>query len=162
MSNPESSEEVTIERAVEILLAQVEQLDARLSRMEEFIAHAFSIPTPTVAADNRPPDDVAQQPRHRRYRADPFHGLFGYYFVLGILLLAFLGVVLALASRDSITLIWWVSAAALTVYQMVFVTLGAVYRDRHTLMNATVGLMISVLIDIGVIRLVPFPWVFSS
>ncbi len=159
MSDRESSEEVSLERAIEILLAQVDNLDERVSRIESFVASTSQRVASPIQASAV--EDRNAQMRPRRYRADPFHGLFGYYFVLGVLLLACLGVVLALTNRESITLVWWVSAAILTLYQITFVVLGAIQKDRHTLMNATVGLALALLIDIGVIRLLPFPSLFS-
>ncbi len=162
MSDPETSEEVTIERAIEILLAQVENLHDRLCRLESLVT--TPPPVATVASASQQPSSVggATRPLPVRYHADPFHGLFGHYFVLGILLLAVLGVVLALASSESINLVWWGSAISLTLYQLVFVVLGALLQDRHTLMNATVGLTLAVLIDIGVVRLVPFPFMMGT
>ncbi|CAK0769503.1 membrane hypothetical protein [Gammaproteobacteria bacterium] len=163
MSELEPSEEITIEEAVETLLGQVETLEKRLARMEEVVMKM----TPTAAVVTQTPSLLPRdeatpggqtRPRHRRYRADPFHGLFGYYFVLGILLLSSLGVALALTSSENLPFVWWVSAAAFTLFQIFFVVLGILQKDWRTSMNAAIGLMLAVLVDIGVLRFLPFPF----
>ncbi|CAK0749647.1 membrane hypothetical protein [Gammaproteobacteria bacterium] len=156
MSTSEPNDEITTKEVVDMLLAQVEALEDRLARLEEVVGDRRPVAMSQASPSGRA-GGMARS-RHRRYRTDPFHGLFGYYFVLGILLLAGLGVVLALTSRDSLSLVWWISAAAFTLYQIIFVTLGVLQKDRRTSMNAAIGLMIAILIDIEVFRLLPFPF----
>jgi len=159
MSAAEPNEEVTIEEAVEMLLAQVETLEDRLSRVEEAIKERQPVATIVAPASSAGRAGGMARPRHRKYRSDPFHGLFGYYFVLGILLLSALGVALALTNKEGLPFVWWISAAAFTLYQVIFVALGLFRKDWRTSMNASIGLTIAVLIDIGVVRLLPFPFV---
>ncbi|CAK0776960.1 membrane hypothetical protein [Gammaproteobacteria bacterium] len=152
MTEQDTREEVTIEQAVEILLAEVESLQTRLDQIE----NTFTKATSTVSPDRPLSVTFGRRPKRLYYRTDPFHGLFGYYFVLGMLLLVSLGVVLSLTNSDSLASVGWWCATILSVFQLFFLMLGVFQRDRRTWMNATIGFGISLLIIVGMLRWVPF------
>jgi len=143
---PKQLNNETLERIIEILTERVENLEERLALVER-----VTLEQPTTLGVV--PTTGQYRPR-RKYPIDPFHGLFGYYFVTGTLLLVFLGVTLTLSSSEFLKVSWWFSAISLTLFQMVFIVLGVWQKDRRTVMNAAVGLLLAVLIDIGVIQFI--------
>jgi|GEM_PF-4854034 len=154
MTEQDTREEVTIEQAVEILLAEVEMLQTRLDQIENTFTTAASTISPEQSFSVT--SERGRRPRHLYYRPDPFHGLFGYYFVLGMLLLVSLGVVLSLTNSDSLASVGWWSIGILSIFQLFFLMLGVFQKDRRTWMNATIGFGISLLIVVGMLRWVPF------
>jgi hypothetical protein len=148
----------TLEEMIEMLIERVEDLEERLALMEETSAlgqPVASAAAPVAVPATAPAGGMERHRSHRRrHRSDPFHGLFGHYFVTGTLLLVFLGVVLALTSGEFLHVSWWLSAIALTLFQVVFLGLGIWQRDKRTTINAAIGLVLAVSIDIGVVQFI--------
>ena len=154
MNTSETFEQQSPQQNPAALEAMIKQLTTRLETLEErcVVIEQFTTGQSGVIPTSNSFSSFKRLPKG--YRLDPFQGLFGYYFVMGTLLLVFLGVVLALSNHESLKISWWFSAIALTLFQLGFLILGAWKNDRRTVMNAAIGLLLALLIDIGVIQFI--------
>lgn len=142
------------------LTARVVALEERLAQIE-IVAEESWIDEPTQDGTTAGPSPSARPSIvsiRKELDNDPFRGLFSYYFVLGTVLLAVLGIVLGVTEPENRPLAWWIGAGILTLYQSVFLGLGFAKGSRVTQINAGLGLLLAILVDIGIKQFVPFPF----